>query len=1604
MRITGRRFAAGRKKSATADLSQARNDQLAQTCRRGRRFRLPLLVLGVLGIVTALVGVASGAGVQQPELRRTPEAKVVKELPELRTASSDTYQRSDGTRVVKTYATPINYRAGSGGAWTPINDQLTPDASGNLHPRASGVPVSLPASLGSGPVSFGAPGKEVAISLQGASLLGAATTSGAEGSYSEALPGVDASYRVGATSLRETLTLANASAPTIYRYDLSLSSGLKAVQERWGGLDIKDASGKSLYRLAPPTVRDSSGRTMSSAREVRYELSADGHTLTLVLNGSWLHSTDRVFPVRIDPDISYYNDERDCNIISGPEASTSLCGLPLYIGSNGEPVNEVGRALLRFDLSSLPQDSEVLNTRMSMYFFKANSSTAQTLKAYALNRNFNSNATWETYDGVHNWAAEGGDYSALSLPGGGSQPYGEQTYNNSSLEGRPEIGITPLVQKWISEPSTNYGMLIKDSVETSSQFDGFEPSGGVEGGPSLEVIYSSRVGTPAAATQNTASIDDRAGIIVNVANGNLLADNKELTLPGIGYDFSLDAYYNNQNNEIYGPAGHGTTFSNDVYLRNNTYDTDQSLQLHEASGSWLNFTREPSADTEGNKAYLSPPGINATLVVHPDYSATLTYTLSRVKVYFEAETELIEKIVDPNGNTTKFTYAYINGEWETSTVTDTHGHVLKYSYAGYNEDLSSVEDALGRKWGFSQNSENQLTSMSDPDGHKLQYAYDEDGDLKQITDPDGHLIELSYDSSRRLTRIRRVINGTATTTGNKDVITTMAYVIPAASEAACPTGSIGDSVIVSPDGSPNGEANSKASEHKTTYCFNNADQVTKTIDQSGNSTTSSYNSSFGSLTEYQNPGDTAGGLNVNNTIAYASNGAVEKLVEGTGEGTSLTTKFNYSGSEPYSAVEPSSVETPRSRGSQTVAAHTTHYGYDSTGDVTSVKQGEAGPEVKVTRDSFGRPLKSYDGEGHETEYKYNSTSKDLEKVIPPAPLGETKLTYDSIDRVKTVTDGRSNTATYNYDGEDRVTKVEYSDGSSVSFEYDANGNVVKRTDASGFGEPYTGVTYYEYDQLNHPTHETTPTAKTDTYTYDYDGNLASVKDAGGTVSYTYGPDDLLSTITEPENSSHPFKYAYDTGDDKRQSLKYPNGMLVCDKTDAGGRLTSLRAFIVSGSQNCSSTIATSSELEDYGLSYSVSIPEVGTVDTPQLQKLTNNKAGTQTLYRYEALDRLEGAVTEPVGGGTASLTSAYEYDKAGNITLNHTYSPSTTYTNEHLKYNNANEICAIATSTPSACASPAEEGIVGQPTYDKDGNMTSDGLLSGASKFAYTIRDQLSKVTPHEGSASTIASHGTGQDDLAAIGSEEVIENILGVGVTGSGESAKYYTRGSNGQLLAKRTAKGKPSETEYFMQDAFGSVAMLTSSTGSQTSPVSGTYQYDSYGHSLGTGPVTFGYESAQLIPTGLLHFGARYANTAAGVWTQGDAFGGGYALSGDDPVNESDPGGNCPFDRNLQPPVVSASKYTFLQVCGTRGKNAGKLVGYIRVLTAAYIQQGGGRSLAGRIVEGVGGGLAILGSGLAVAACTAVSDGLATAHCVMGTSGGFVGGGLAINNAINE
>jgi RHS repeat-associated protein len=1477
-----------------------------------RRTRLyPVGLSGAAAAAVLALGVVpaanSGASTAAPG---EAQAGVVRELSDLRTAHSDTYLRADGTQLTKVFLAPVNYKD-SAGAWQPVETALRQAANGSAEAAATALPVSLPASL-SAPVAVGDQSAGVSFSLQEGS--GSLVSSGSSAHYENARPGVDVEYVEGAAALKETLSLSSASAPDVYRYKLATSGGLSAKLFH-GAVVFSDAAGQPRYVMPTPLIADAAASGPPNAHAVHYELSEDGSELSVVVDRGWLSDPSRVFPVRIDPSITTVHAYNDCLIGSEEHENTDLCGAALYDGHETTPFKSTLRSLLQFELGSIPRDDVILSAHLGLYVRGAEGT--KTVDVFPLTTKPAFTATWNTYDGTHPWTKAGGDFA--------ESPEGKTVVSSAQKGTWVSWGVAPIVEKWVREPATNDGFLLKADNETELSLDEYETTYGTESRkPVLEVEISPRVGAPGDSTFVNQRLSDSSSMQINVANGNLLQQNNLFHLPGIGYDLAITQGYNTRNNIYGGSVGEGAMLStgDDVSLKRTSWD--ESRIYRDPSGAWFRFDRNPAGDKAGVKAFTKPPGIDATLTEKSDGTATLEYRAARLKYEFDNDNvSNIKKIVDPNGNTTSLEYVEFNPtEKGNASITDTHGHKLTFTNNGTTHLVSNIADPLGRKWSFTENSSKQLTSIKNPDGKEVKYGYDAEGRVNEVTDPDGHLTVMSYDSTTRVSQIRHVINGTATTIGTKDVITTFAYSIPASAEAKCPTeaeGTLGDTEVVSPNGSPEGKVNSASTTHRTFYCFNTNDQVIKTIDQRGNPSTAAYEPGTGSLTEYQNPGDVAegSGSGATNKIAYNGSGAPLEITTGVTSSVSLKSTLTYGGGTGNGGqVEPSSIQTPFSAAGQKGSSEKTHktfYGYDASGNLTSINQDtETGkPEAKLTYNAQGQVTSSTDPDGNVTKYKYNEGAGhekgELLKIEPPSPLGTTEVTYDAIDRVKTVKDGRGNTATYTYDGEDRVTKVEYSDGSSVSFKFDANGNTTERTDAKGFGEPYTGLTLYEYDKLNRPTLETTPTARSTRYGYDYDSNLTSLEDAGKAVTYAYGSDDVLTSLTEPENSTHPFKFGYQAQTDNRESTTYPNGLLQCTKTDRAGRLTSFIVFKPTGEQNCTSSITPSATLEDYTLGYTVEEETEGvkaSIETPDLQVLKDLKSSKETTYQYDTLDRLLKATLT----GSPSRVSEYKYDNAGDMEVNHTYAGETTYTNEHMKYNAANEICAIATTTPTECATGAEEGVAGHPTYDKDGNMTSDGLLSGAGKFAYTVRNQLSSVTPHGESAKQIVSHGTGQNDLAAIGSEEVVTNVLGVGVTNSGESGKYYTRGSEGTLLAKRTAKGKPSETEYFVLDPFGSVAMLTNASATQTAPSSGTYQYDPYGAPVGSSPPTFGYEGAFELAGGLLHFGARYLDPAVGQWTQQDPESGTgslrqsalFSFAADDPINRSDPTGARPADAN--------------------------------------------------------------------------------------------------------
>jgi hypothetical protein len=418
---------------------------------RGARSITPAIALSAL-ITAAVATGAQTPAASPPHHPATTPAGVttVRELSQLRNEYSDTYLLSDGTRSVKIYPQPINYKAPDG-SWQPVNEKLVERSPGHWSPIASQVSVSLPNDPAAGPATIGDGSSALSFQLQGANHT-AGTAKGSRRSYASILPGVAATYTAGPKALRETLTLENNQAPTSYTYNLTLAPGMRAHKTAGGAISVESAASKPLYTIPAPLISDASGSTLPQSAPVHYELGPDSRTLTLLVDKSWLQAPGRAFPVRIDPDV-YFGEEEDCLVASAANANTGLCGAPLYVGAGEGSPKEVARSLLHFDLSAVPADADILRSRLGLWFTRDTTTSTIPIEARALTHSFTSAATWNSYDGTHNWSSPGGDFEPETA--------GETAIKDSYTEWWVNWGFTPEVQKWIAEPASNDGILLK---------------------------------------------------------------------------------------------------------------------------------------------------------------------------------------------------------------------------------------------------------------------------------------------------------------------------------------------------------------------------------------------------------------------------------------------------------------------------------------------------------------------------------------------------------------------------------------------------------------------------------------------------------------------------------------------------------------------------------------------------------------------------------------------------------------------------------------------------------------------------------------------------------------------------------------------------------------------------------------------------------------------------------------------------------------------------------------------------------------------------------------------------------------------------------------
>lgn len=836
--------------------------------------------------------------------------------------------------------------------------------------------------------------------------------------------------------------------------------------------------------------------------------------------------------------------------------------------------------------------------------------------------------------------------------------------------------------------------------------------------PSSYVTYSNWLGSGFETDHKRGNLPwaAKANLGVDVASGNLVYTDIDVSIPTIGFPLEIVRTYNNQAAAVAGGdfgAGWTWTYGTNLNLSPDTYG---GVVWERADGT-KNYFKKHADNT-----FTGEDGIYSTLVYDPTAQQyTLTHK-DQTKFVFNSTGKLVKQI-DTDGNETVIARD-TNGKIQT--VTEPTGRQLTVTYTGSN--ITQIVDPLGRTfvYTFASSPVALYTVTRKVTSTGATYATETYGyvtypwQLQTLTQANGDVVYMTFDSSKRVItqRLNDGYTGRFTYGPGTDQPTGLSF-------------SAGSTGVADRRGRMhvffyNAKSN-KVSEHwheqatdGTNYWWYSADLwayvgylATSHRDIDQKTTTYKWDRNANLLEELK-PG------NRKTTYTYDafSNRTSAK------DNLNRTTTFEYDSEQHLTKVTD-----PLTR--ETTTTYTTA-GLPAT--VTNARS-----EVTTfTYDGWGYPETVTNPVAETLTFDYDAGGRKLWEETPQAK--RTTFTYNARNQVLTVADALNNVTTTTYDTKGRKETVTDADNHVTTFIYNTTRNVLwKVTDAAG------GVVEYTYDNLGPSlTQVKDALGRTTIFTYDLMfGRKATERDPLNVVTgtWTYKPSGLLATAKDGLNQTT--TYTYDTANDLT-SIAYSDSKTVTQTFDGVGNRLTMTDWLGTHTWTYDVLNRVSSYTDHANRTLSYTYDEVGNVSTityPGNKTVTytyddaNRIASVTdwdsriTNYTYDASGRI-GSFTLPNG-----VTTTYGYDDASRTTsVDHmdglTPVAQLDYTFDDLG-NRLTKVDAAGTETYtydalSRVTNVAYPGSASTGyTYDKHGNRLTKTDSSGTVSYTYDNADQL---------------------------------------------------------------------------------------------------------------------------------------------------------------------------------------------------------------------------------------------------------------------------------------
>ncbi|MEK6714818.1 MAG: LamG-like jellyroll fold domain-containing protein, partial [Candidatus Omnitrophota bacterium] len=700
-------------------------------------------------------------------------------------------------------------------------------------------------------------------------------------------------------------------------------------------------------------------------------------------------------------------------------------------------------------------------------------------------------------------------------------------------------------------------------------------------------------------TRNTFTYDNIGNVLEEVTQGDIAKTGDEKstqTLYNPAYDIGTSTTLSvgfNRPQQITLKDASGTLVSQKNFVQ---YDSNGNLLREEV---WLydpltSIVSYPSSsysyDSFGNLT-SSTNSLGKTTTT--DYETTfyaypekVTNSLSQsVTSVYDAKFGVVIKTTDPNGLVSEVAYDSLGRPTQKVVHNPDPLTLITYSYPDFNTKittnaigLSATEyiDGLGRKYktvsvGEDGNSSRQVSSETYynnrglTDKETLPHYIDED--LAQIS-----YIRYEYDLRGRIKKTISDFPGTL-----KDAEGSVNYISPLYIETTDPEGhrkgtlkDVYGNIIEVTEFTSSGV-------YKTSYQYDNQNNLLKTIDAQGNTTEIFYDS-LGRKLKMLDP-DMGTWL-----YEYDLLGNLKKQIDAKGQALEFTydvlnrlTKKEQLNPYPLTLATYQYDEVGKANcigrlSKITDQSGSSEFFYDRLGRETKSIKTVSSVTYQVSReyDVLDRLTKLTYPDGEAVDYSYDTNSGLLEKVFSPNPVPSTPtpyvndISYNSKGQIKTIQYGNATQTDYTYGQDLRLSQIltrHEAQGTTLqnlNYVFDKNGNITTLTD-----NLRSNIRTYIYDDLDRlTTAQNVPAVgggyTTFNYQYDSIGNMTYKSDVG---VMTYGSTSLTTGgFIQPHalTSAGGYSYQYDANGNmtvgKNKTMQY----------DAENRLVKVDTYAVAG--------------------------------------------------------------------------------------------------------------------------------------------------------------------------------------------------------------------------------------------------------------------------------------------------------------------------------------------------------------------------------------------------------------------------------------------------------